>query len=48
MAIKGFIDYKRREFCKDIECPVQLELDGQEQGTEDYEKIREVFKGQVA
>ncbi|MBL7069257.1 MAG: hypothetical protein ISS34_05320 [Candidatus Omnitrophica bacterium] len=43
-AIKGFIDYRRREFCKDVRCPVQLELDAQEQGSDEYEKIREVCK----
>ena len=44
MSIKGYIDYKRREFCKDIECPVQLDLDAQEQGSEEYEKIRDICK----
>jgi len=43
-SIKGFIDYKRREFCKDVRCPVQLELDAQEQGLDEYEKIREICK----
>jgi len=40
MAIEGYVDYKRREFCKDIKCPVQSELDMQEQGSGEYEKIR--------
>ncbi len=42
--IKGYVDYKRREFCKDVKCPVQLELDTREQGSEEYEKIREICK----
>ena len=42
--IKGFIEYKRREFCKDVRCPVQLELDSREQGSNKYEKTREVCK----
>lgn len=40
--MKGYIDYKRREFCKDIKCPMQLELDAQQQGSEEYERIRGV------
>ncbi len=42
--IKGYVDYKRREFCKDVRCPIQLELDAQKQGSEEYEKIREICK----
>lgn len=43
--IKGYREYKRREFCKDVRCPVQLELDAQEQGSDKYEEIRNVCKG---
>ena len=44
MSIEGYIDYKRREFCKDVECPVQLDLDAQEQGSDEYERIRQICK----
>lgn len=44
MSIKGYVDYKRREFCKDVKCPVQLELETQKQGSEGYEKIRKICK----
>lgn len=40
MTIKGHVEYKRREFCKDVKCSVQLELDAQKEGSEEYEKIR--------
>ncbi len=40
MAIPGYIDYKRREFCKDVKCPVQVEMDIKKEGTEEYEKLR--------
>ena len=40
MSISGYIDYQRREFCKDVKCPVQLDLDKQEQGSQEYERIR--------
>jgi hypothetical protein len=29
MPIDGYVEYKRREFCKDVRCPVQLDLDSQ-------------------
>lgn len=44
MSIEGYVDYKRREFCKDVQCPVQLDLEKQEQGSEEYENIRIVCK----
>lgn len=44
MPIDGFIDYKRREFCKDIKCSVQLDLNAKEEGSEDYENIRSICK----
>jgi len=40
MAIKGYVEYQRREFCKDVRCPLQLELDAREPGSEEYERIR--------
>lgn len=44
MAIDGYIDYKRREFCNDIKCSVQLDLNAQKQESEEYEKIRSICK----
>ena len=44
MSMDGYIDYERREFCKDVKCPVQLDLDAQEQGSEEYERIRQICK----
>jgi hypothetical protein len=41
MAIPGYIDYKRREFCKDVKCPVQVEMDSKKEGSEEYEKLRQ-------
>jgi hypothetical protein len=42
MEIEGYIDYQRREFCRDIPCPVQLMLERQEHGTDRYEEIRKI------
>jgi len=44
MSVKGYADYKRREFCKDVKCPVQLKLDAQKEGSEEYEKTRQTCK----
>ncbi|MBN1867331.1 hypothetical protein JW916_08560 [Candidatus Sumerlaeota bacterium] len=44
MAIEGYEDYKRREYCKDIRCPVQIELEAQAPGSEAYEKVRDRCK----
>jgi phage FluMu protein Com len=40
MSTEGFTEYKRREFCNDIKCPVQMELNQQQEKSEAYEKIR--------
>ena len=40
MSIEGFVDYKRREFCNDVNCPVQVELNKLPAGSEAYEQIR--------
>ena len=42
MPIDGFIDYQRREYCKDIRCPVQLLLDQQPEGSEQYGQVRSI------
>ncbi len=44
MPIDGYIDYQRREFCKDVQCPVQTDLDAQPPGSDSYEKIRRTCK----
>ena len=42
MSIEGYIDYQRREYCKEIECPIQVLLDRQESGSAVYEQIRNI------
>jgi hypothetical protein len=44
MSIEGYVEYKKREFCKDVKCPVQLALDTQKPGSTEYEKIRHTCK----
>lgn len=44
MSIAGFVDYKSREYCNDVKCPVQMDLNAQEKGSEEYEKIRRICK----
>jgi phosphoserine aminotransferase len=40
MSIEGFKEYKSREFCNDVKCPVQMELNRQTEKSEKYEQIR--------
>jgi len=44
MPMDGYIDYQRREFCKDVQCSTQLELNSMEEGSGDYERIRATCK----
>ncbi|MDP6624979.1 MAG: hypothetical protein QGG87_00785 [Nitrospinota bacterium] len=44
MSIEGYVDYKRREYCNDIKCTVQLDLNARDEGSEEYEKIRSICK----
>ena len=40
MPIPGYVEYQRREYCRAIRCPVQLELEKVPQGSEQYEAMR--------
>ena len=42
--IEGYTEYKRREYCKDIKCPVQVSLEQQKEGSKEYEDIRNKCK----
>jgi hypothetical protein len=44
IPVEGYVEYKRREFCKDVECPVQMELNALEEGSAAYEERRLVCK----
>lgn len=44
MALEGYIDYQRREYCKDIHCPIQGLMDQQSEGSESYDALREICK----
>jgi len=44
MSIEGYVGYKKREFCNDVRCPVQLALNSQKEGSEEYEKIRQTCR----
>ena len=44
MQIPGYLNYQRREFCRDIKCKVQRELDRQKEQSPEYEKVRLICK----
>jgi len=41
MSLEGFVEYKRREFCNDVKCPVQMELNRLDVGSDAYEGVRQ-------
>jgi hypothetical protein len=42
MSIPGYVDYQRREYCKDIRCPVQVLLEREEPNSCEYEQVRQI------
>lgn len=40
MPVPGFSDYKRREYCNSIKCPVQMQMNGACEGTKEYDALR--------
>ena len=44
MSIEGHVDYKRREFCNAVSCPVQMILNKESEGSIKYEEVRAVCK----
>ena len=44
MAIPGYTDYQRREFCKDLPCIIQRQLDQHTDGSPEYEEVRAICK----
>ena len=43
-SIAGYVDYQRREYCKDIKCEVQTELESKAPGSAEYEAVRDKCK----
>ena len=42
VPIEGFVEYKRREYCNDVKCPVQMIMNRKEQDSADYNELREI------
>ncbi len=38
----GYIDYQRREYCRDVSCPIQLLLNKKAEKSPEYEEIRAI------
>ena len=45
MTVEGLAEYKRREFCKDVKCPVQIELTSLSEASPAYEQTRKKCSG---
>ncbi len=44
MSISGFTEYKAREFCNDVKCPVQDTLNTLKDNPDAYELIRQTCR----
>jgi len=44
VPIEGFVEYKRREYCNDTQCPVQLMMNKKAEDSTDYNDLREICK----
>jgi hypothetical protein len=42
--MEGYLDYQRREYCKDLPCPVQLLLEAVQPNSKEYDQIRGICK----
>lgn len=42
--IEGYSEYPKREYCRDIHCPIQTLLEKQSSNPEEYEFIRGICK----
>jgi hypothetical protein len=42
MSLDGYVEYQRREYCKDVRCPVQGLLDRQRPDSEIYAGLRAI------
>lgn len=41
MSLEGFAEYKRREFCNAVKCPVQMKLNSLSEKSEEFELTRQ-------
>ncbi len=41
-SIDGYLDYKRREYCNDVKCLVQVLLNSEAEKSAKYEEIRSI------
>ena len=44
MAFENYVEYQRREFCRDLPCPVQVLLDAEAADSRKYEQIRDICR----
>ncbi len=42
VPIEGFVEYKRREYCNGVKCPVQMMMNRKVQDSEDYNDLRAI------
>lgn len=45
MPMEGYTDYKRREYCNDIKCKIQMLMNTKASDSKEYEELRDICKG---
>lgn len=41
-SIEGYTDYKRREYCREVRCPIQMLLNREVEQSPKYDEIRAI------
>jgi hypothetical protein len=44
MNLEGYVEYQRREYCRDLPCPIQVLLEAETEGSAKYDQIRNICK----
>ncbi|MDO8726455.1 MAG: hypothetical protein Q7J35_10345 [Candidatus Methanoperedens sp.] len=44
MPNEDFVEYKRREYCNDVKCPIQVIMNQKELDSSEYNELRDICK----
>jgi len=44
MLNEGFVEYKRREYCNDVKCPIQMIMNQKEEDSAELQELRDICK----
>lgn len=44
MELKDYVEYQRREYCKEVHCPIQELMNQQQEGNPTHDALRAICK----